>query len=574
MNPFSEDKLYDQTRDDAFFASGSRSSLGDGRFSSPLWNKEQIKLSFPVKNKVKMLSSTSSIYYYNRESSQWNIPLQVNASVNPLSGPFDYEMFSFSSNWSNPSGTVSPFYTQGSFFTQDAIGFNAYGRPVATGTDSVYVQVTDYNYAQKIRRLSKTLDSQEGTPRKLKVDPAQLSSVYIDILTDNYTGSLQRSSRFSPKDDETFTIEIDRPFLIEKAVIDIPFCFGTGWFNDKTVTNLMLARGVTFANKQSNSLGSSVYFDRGGPVITVGLFCKKNFGVGTIMDLIASGTITHSNDAKSTVDVRKIAASDTPYGGFGSPGTWVAQTACGFTGSSAVISANSVSGQQFTGSVRLKMTPASSNGVDIAFFRGTAWSSGPPNSYLAYQNKLLSTQRNIDEYEEAPAVGGAIATIGLDVDPFGRGMTGFAPSGGSIFGGEYGLGVGTDIKDTDIKNFYIEDEADRSEVMSKFSAYYTAIGDSIVSTRTAQLNLPSSLESPYLLNPGDKLVLSISKTRPAISGVSYNIATSADANVGKGSARGIYYFTGSTGHDVQFNTGSINITLYGSYVRDNNEYLP
>ena len=93
----------------------------------------------------------------------------------------------------------------------------------------------------------------------------------------------------------------------------------------------------------------------------------------------------------------------------------------------------------------------------------------------------------------------------------------------------------------------------------------------------ANIDFGSSRPSPYLLHPGDKLVLSISKTRPAISGSKFtmNVQPNSNADIGRADRLDSYsYFTGSMdGHDVLLNTGSINMSFYGSYIRGNGGYV-
>jgi hypothetical protein len=80
-------------------------------------------------------------------------------------------------------------------------------------------------------------------------------------------------------------------------------------------------------------------------------------------------------------------------------------------------------------------------------------------------------------------------------------------------------------------------------------------------------SLVDNQKSPYLLLPGDKLTLILSKTRPVIHKVT-----------GGSGAFGVRSFrhailTGSHG-TVMLNTGSIDLTLYGSYVRQGMEFNP
>ena len=94
----------------------------------------------------------------------------------------------------------------------------------------------------------------------------------------------------------------------------------------------------------------------------------------------------------------------------------------------------------------------------------------------------------------------------------------------------------------------------------------------------------SNKASPYLVTPGDKLVLAVSKTRPAISASVIDIPDAVwpggdgvmkYADVGANVMQSYIPATGSVdGHDVTLQTGYVNITLYGSYVQGGKSYIP
>lgn len=88
-------------------------------------------------------------------------------------------------------------------------------------------------------------------------------------------------------------------------------------------------------------------------------------------------------------------------------------------------------------------------------------------------------------------------------------------------------------------------------------------------------NFSANKDSPYLINPGEKLVLAISKTRPAVSASGHDIPNATAALTGRSRlVRHVPLIGSVTGHDVTLATGSINITLYGSYVRQGSRYTP
>lgn len=571
IKPFSEVALFEQGNfSDPFFATGSLPTIGDDEtFTTPLQNKEQFRLSFAIDNSVVMLPKSSSVYYFNVAKKQWNIPT---ASIFDNIGPFS--KFSFPTQWvgSAFSGSISPYYTNGSLFTEDAKAFSSHGNPIVSGSASVYTQVTrqspytEYSHSNSL--LNDTLAS--------SLDTTKIKNKYIELETTDYSKSVQRSSLYTPTNEETFTLPLQQPFLIEKAVIEIPFGFGSSWFQDRTVTTNADFSGSKFDNKNLTGLLQRRFFDRGGPALTLSIFCKKKYGNGYLLDLIASGTITHSEDEGLSVDVRDTPSNLVPYVSSYTGILNISST--GIESPAAVV--NKPANSTFTGSIPVKLTAANSNGIQVIFSQTGNWqsSTNTTTEAKAYYENLFSSEFNIDE-----TVFGSTYFIPTDVDPFGRGMTGFAASGGSIFGGEFVTGQRDVFNTRRIKNyFYISSSIKRQEAISKINAlidqYYVANGNKVPYViRTTNFNFSNSSASPYLINPGEQLTLAISKSRPAITGAAFNIANSSDANVGKGSLLAYTNFTGSNpndGHDVQLITGSINITFYGSYVRENKEYAP
>jgi hypothetical protein len=75
----------------------------------------------------------------------------------------------------------------------------------------------------------------------------------------------------------------------------------------------------------------------------------------------------------------------------------------------------------------------------------------------------------------------------------------------------------------------------------------------------------SYASSPYLIMPGDNIVLSLSKTRPCLR-------VNANAGYWGDDVTGEFNSTSLHGHDVQIPSGTIRITLYGSYLKENNEF--
>jgi uncharacterized cupredoxin-like copper-binding protein len=587
MKPFSEVSLFEQTSSDPFYATGSSLTIGDGgTFVKSLSNKKQIKVTFSVDKKVAMLANTSSMYYYDKSARQWTLPHNIiKSKIDSFSGAFDSSHFSFPA----PS-TERP--NLGSGFTEDSVGFDAYGRSVAAGTSDPCF-LSPYTYSHVNSSLN-GLEYFSIAYDNIAVEDNAVFEKFGDLMTGEYAGSAQISSKFSPTEDEVFDLKIDQPFLIEKVVVQIPFCFGSSWFSDRTASVNGFYRDCDYSGPIPDLLVNN-YWDCGGPALTVSLFCKKKYGRGAVLDLVTSGTITHRADTVKTIDVRKMTTSSSPDVNWNA----ILITPVGLGSSSAVVDPIAVSpgSWQFTGSVSAKMTCAVSNGVEMLYTKIGQWNDYTPptlSNYKSFHEKLFTYPAKLDD----PAgVSSKLYSLPVSVDSFGRAMTGFAPSGGSIFGGEYVTGKSSEVTDKQNKIFYIQNsgtvaEAEsRAYVIDKFNrladAFYSSYSIKADSWRTSRISVTGQKDSPYLISPGEELVLAISKTRPAVSGASFKFKSAENAAIGRGILTAHYPFTGSyltnghsplgaqyDGHDVQLNTGSINITLYGSYVRENKEYVP
>lgn len=547
MKPFSEDARPEQGNgSDPFYTTGSIGSIGEdpGSFSTSLSNKEQIRLSFAVKNKVQMLPNSSSIYYFNTTAGQWNIPSKA---LPDHVGPFG-------------NVSVRTALTYGSTFIEDAIGFDQRGNAVVSGSLPIQRNMPS-GYAQKIEDNLGFLSSVISRDSQ------------SDYMSRDFPKSVQRNPDYSASSSETFTLPISDPFLIEKVVFEIPFCFGNGWFYDKTSLNFASSSGGDFT-KNGGAVGGGINeiypIDQGGPGITLSLFSQKNYGTGSIKDLICHSLITHEEDLNREVKLMPLLSggySPSPYKFL----YWI----LGINGlsvedSDAVVSPlTNGSNKIFTGSVQIKSTSEISNGISSFLIDLIA---SPTSTQLAdwVANKLSL------EYYSPP---GNLLT---GVDSFGRGMTGFAPSGGSIFGGEYTTDQTALRKDGSVKNeLYISGSTARAAAITALTPFINHTPNTTISLVNSYYK--SSKSSPYLIYPGEKLVLAATKTRPAFKNlkVDINTSTNPDAETkGIGTLLSSSYINSIpctpslNGHDVQFNTGSINITFYGSYVRGGNSYIP
>jgi len=594
ISPFIEYAQFEQgNSEDSFYATGSVAEIGNdpGSFSSALSNKEQIRISFPVNEKTQMLPNSSSIYYFNPTNGTWNIP---EGARTQHSGTF--QNFSYRTTWFPASGTYQAGSTIGTRFLEDYKGFDPYGRALAQGNLNIYRQVgstQDYN---------QTISGLVGLSSANSIDINKI----IPYMLQDYASSVQRTGSYDARSEEYFELNVDRPFLIEKIVCDIPFMLGETWFKDFTVSTISYGSG-TYAGTQPAP--AFYYFDRGGPGITISLMCQKKYGEGSIRDLIASKTITHTSDSMGTNRSRLYPLS---YSEGGAQSPFVVIDAFGLKDKDVVcIDKNSSS--RYTGSINLKMIPTISNGsnsiisttflvtgsLDPQIYTYPQIPGWPPFKDLIYKlDGFLEILRNLFSKEKISIqeFGGTSGFLFENkflvsgIDSFGRGMTGFSPSGGSIFGKEYISPQNPNIFDNP---FYLNSPLILEESINQISSSIVSISSSYLFKPTGFDTIYANLlgdsnyfyskkDSPYLVNPGDKLILTISKTRPAISSSKHDVPSSLyeapnkmAADVGYQNLISYSPLTGSIlGHDVCLNTGSINMTFYGSYVREGNSYVP
>lgn len=544
MRPFSEAARFEQGQfDDEFFATGSLASFGDEprSFSRSLSGKEQIRLTFDVTKKIMMLPNSCSIYYFNHTDGNWNVPT---GSLSDHVGPFD--KIALKTTAAHFGGN----FTMGSVIFEDKIGFDAYGNCVASGSLTLQRQSSS-SFCQSMEAL-------DGQPT------FSVSQQQVAVLSGDYPKSCQRNSSYDATDDEVFSLPIDQPFLLEKAVIELPLSFGPGWFLDKTIANWVTSSGGDYQYAGAASGDLFFAFDDGGPAITLSLFTQKVFGRSKIRDLIAKTTFTHTYDS-STLRYMTI------FSGTANQSWSISPDGSDLNDNiEARIAPVLVGGKPFlTGTLQFKMTPRISNGVKAL----TVVEDRPGN--YGGNNALFFAA--VEAYIRSKYVKNPSCAL-MSIDPFGRGMTGFAPSGGSIFGKEYVTTQDVLRKDGTIPNpHYLSSSSAVTAFMSSFTSSYVSTSYSLNDTTffVGPVFYGTKTDSPYLIRPGEKLIIALAKTRPAYKNFKSNVANATDANIGRGQLISGSFWNdlgGLPGHDVCLSTGSINITLYGSYVQGNKEY--
>lgn len=511
VSAFSDSKLFDKDDlSDPFFSSGSSVAQFGIALKSPLWSKTQVKLSFPVNYNIVTDTTTSMIYYYNGRTGCWNVPQNssyittINATTNDSGYSRGDVLFSSSLQSQAVSRSILEHYR----------GFDPIGNFVVSGTNTI----------SGAESQSDVAIGSQYTPE------AGVVAVYK-----KYDKSITTSEAYRATSDETFAVPINQPFVLERAVIEIPFAMGHRWFTD--VAEVYAPHETTTGS-----------FDFGGPGITVSLFNQFEFnGSQSRRDLILTGCITHQFDNASYTRFANNAIDTTyqirkqgmlAYGGV----------------PAAVVPARQVgSFYTFTGSVAAKCEAQVSNGVMVKLEMRLTSSNANANrtgTIGVFNTPTLDLITTVQQLSQSCNI--------AYINNIGRGGTGFEPSGRSIFGKEYAQ---SPLIGKKVANPFYYTGTMGGAMSPTFVGIPAEFTSSINTGNTFKflslVSLEQSVSSPYLLLPNDKLILAVSKTRPA-----FFRSTNAVP----------YTEVASSAHDVQLITGSINIVLYGSLLRNETEY--
>jgi len=543
ISPFTENKLFENdpgADSDSFFTVGSSiEDVGEG-FKQPLKSKTQIRLSYRVDHKTTLFGASSSVYYFNSKIGRWQYPTSS---------------FTYGYDIAEPYSEVINKRTM-----EIDRGFNACGFNISSGSSANRVNPdfgTDPAFTQYLTRQSE-----------------------IELLIKQYDKSIQVNQEYNAINDETITIPINQPFLLEKAVVEIPIEAGPGWFYDKTQCILPNTTGypVYFYSQDGTP------FDIGGPGLTFSLYNQIPLGkTSQRRDLILSGTVTHDSDNSA-----KIAYYQFLYGIGSYPNAAVTAysdvyqcTPRGFLAYGTPAGIIKGNNDYFTGSAKFKCVAAVSNG---SLIRDTVFVDQDPIYHLDKRTSAvtemfktptfkLNKGGEIQDFYSSVSPpnnegDGCRETILLNVNNFSRSGIGFQPSGRSILGKEYVTTQGKKYPDEYDNQFYLYKDSivkldhgstgavsegppeDVDTIINDFANNYN------VMIMTQVIQRQSTKVSPYLLLPNDKLVLSISKSRPAF------LSTEAPDP----------FTMNQIQHDIKLTTGSINITLYGSLVSNGKEF--
>lgn len=334
--PFKEEGMPEQIESTSdFFLTGSNvEDVGLG-LSSKLKSKVIIRIKLAMSASMTFQASKASVYYYNTSTKTFE------------------EIFAGNVSPATDNAQVSTTYP-----FMDAKMFGPFGNFLMSGSQ----QVPYYG----VKAVSKIKTSLTDALQHL-----------------NFTASVLADDRYRPSSNNQIRMEdyIAHPFIVEKAVFEVPIEAGSSWFADRT----QFMPNGPFDNIP----------DGGGPCVTFSLIGTNASGK---RDLIMSATLIPSNDNISgTIDFVSSSNNYRAIYGFKS-----------FGRASATIS--SQSNGTFSGSV---VIPGTAN------VRNSIVSYGAPSN----ANRQWTAQTFRESY------------IGA-LDPYGRGSS-TDPCGRSIYGKEY-----------------------------------------------------------------------------------------------------------------------------------------
>lgn len=435
--PYREVSQFEQGNTSTFYATGTYADVGPG-FTSPLSSKIQITLTLPIRAKYTFLSQTASIAYYDTTSQGFvltgNVTNPSDAFANTARADHNYIQ-----PGRTPTGSAMNY-------GYDSRLFGPWGSPVVTGTVG---NVRLNSYAGGYNAPSDKF----GVAR---LSAGELNTTILGDIIGNgqYLSASVTKNRAYASTTRTALVlnEVQHPFLVEKAVIEVPMSASTNWLNDRT-THLLV---------------NSYDRDIGGPCITFGLMHEVS---PTHRNIILSATVIPIGDAIS----QSYVSVQTTQPFVGASADTTAQGFLAYGKPSATVSGTS---EGFTGVVRMEAIAAITNGCLTTYSR-TSPAAGASN-FNASEIRALT--------------------------PFGRAMD-RTPSGRSIFGKEFTFPISngfkpalsTDVSNINVDTFIFEQHA--------FSPYVILPGDKLIFSVSKHRSV---VTNPQSASAGNRTLLSAS----------------------------------------------------------------
>lgn len=607
IGAFDESCMHDQSpsiKSTDFYLTGSDPAEYMLGFSQNIGAKEIIRIRLPVLSETLLRPTTASMYYYDAHK---KAVLEYGTGTPPIDPGGEYFPGAMAdAKGFTPLGTVSSAIKRHDFnryFTK----YLTEERESKTLAHPGCADGFGFEFNSS-RRATALMEQNTGLPA--------ISGTY-EVAT---SGTIKM---------ESF---IDQPFLVEKVIMSVPIAAGPGWLEDRTRTKRTAGfedyyvppYGASRANTRSGSLCLATAdwpLDVGGPCVTVGLMNQLTVpGYVKARDLIVTGTIIPTGDDVATVHFEKTyTRTINEVGGGAAAVSCYSITQEGFRAfnlrSSTVIAPNTTVGGSsfFTGSAVVNMDVRTSNGfvvfsrvmtgptgsdvfnygnggdaVDGTSHQGLVWFwynytntmsiiaydlSGAPVSAWPYLGPYGSEMISLEPIALSfPTFGQRIAST----NPMGRSNLGLYTSGRSI---RDMAGVET----VPVKNvLYPFKDQILTHMWDTYNAEGTWTSQNPGGVEEISKNqytpdvatvVESSQLAPYILMPKDQLVLFLSKYRPVKSASLSHLWCEAGkhdpikpGDITNSIAAKYAVLTGS--HDIRVISGTIDVILIGSYVRE------
>lgn len=487
--PFIENNLYEQDENavtNSTFMTGAAYNIAPDRFKSKLSNKTIIRIEIPLTSVSTLSPLSSSISY-----------------LNPVTKKFDQIATEISRN---------P-YDESSLPTSAApILFTPYGMhflPVRHIPSQASNEIID---AKRIysKITSYAADGSDG----------EFYGTGENILF-NATSSLL-NSRHAANASQSIDLSqyLSHPFLLEKAVIELPFAAGPGWLNDR------------FGYR---STPTTAILDVGGPLITFALL-RQDKDQQSRRDLIASATMTNVLDM-TTGSYHIMSSTYTGYSQIMITPEGVGH----MINPSVVITGSSLSGSSnfYTGSVKLIMEPLiTSHALRLRLSGSGIW------HYAPRYNAGDKTARTYDA--RAISFGSLTKRTGITLE-----------TSRNILGGHI-----ASIKTNELDGITNPVRA----VDSQYENLAQSVSSLLYRGKVYTDVVSKSSKSPYLLYPKDTLIVAINKHRAVGTPLDNHWLSNSPTNTFRTPLS-----TVST-HDAKILTGTIRITLYGDLIKEDREF--
>ena len=493
LGAFVEQSLYEQDETNtanSLFMTGAAYHIAPDKFKSKVSNKTIIRIEIPLTSSTTLDRLTGSIYY-----------------VNPTAKRFDQVAVEHARNAFGGSRFPTTFAP---------LPFTPYGHHFMPINDHPFSSLrSDYQLASVFGKLPVYLS--DGTDGLFwpGADGTQITmQVTASVLNSRHRANASQSI--------DLTQYLSQPFLLEKAVVEMPFEAGPGWLND------------SFRYRIPSSSLLSV-MDMGGPLITFALMRQDSDSTG-YRDIIASGTVTSALDmatasyyiiTASNAGSTMIAAVPEGLGSFINPSVII-------TGTSSPSGTNNF----FTGSVKMIMEPAVTSHVFRMRSSGScAFGVFAPSSV-------------------GDAGARSTEVLGMAFGPLGKRPGGMLQTSRNVLGNHF-ASLPFNVSDGTVNPVKVID--------AQYENLVHGAGTTLTRCKVYTDVASKTTRSPYLLYPQDKFILAINKHRAVGSTIPGEWTSGGGSTYRAPLALSAY-------HDVKIPTGTLRITLYGDLVKEDHEF--